>query len=72
MNPECSDCGEILAIEDPMEMIYVWSQGSPETHRLFAIAAMKIRRIWSCWGCGHFELAGFPPDFTRTQGRRRA
>lgn len=62
MNPHCTTCGQILELEDPVDLAWMFYPGSPEIHRLFAIARMKIRRIWSCSGCGHFELASYPPS----------
>lgn len=53
MNPVCSVCGEIMAIDDPAEVAFDWIPGSPEIKRLFRLAQHRLM-VWNCFGCGEF------------------
>lgn len=54
VNTDCPLCGEFMWIETAEDVQLGWTSGR-EWNRLQALIDMRIRYVWDCGACGHFE-----------------
>lgn len=49
----CDNCGEQMMLDDPRDLVFDYSPGSPEIFRLVAFANRRPgEKCWACFNCG--------------------